>query len=251
MMHVRGLLMVVVLAVLGGCASQPERESTDPKKAAQFNAELGLNYMVQGKSEQAMQKLLKALEYDDDSVDANHYIAELYRRLGRNDKAAEHFRIAASLAPKDPSIQNNYGVFLCSEKRYDEGIKRMLLALDSPVWPARDEAYENLGQCLRDKGDIDKAEQYFREALALNVNRPRSLLALAEISHQSGNYISARAFLQRYGVVAPHSARSLWLGIQVERLLGDKNAVASYGLALKNNFPNSEEARLYLKSIKP
>jgi len=251
MMHVRSLLMVVVLAALSGCASQPERDTTDPKKAAQFNAELGLNYLVQGKNEQAMQKLLKALEYDDDSIEANHYIAELYRRLGRKDKAAEHFRIAASLAPKDPSIQNNIGVFMCGEKRYDEGAKHLLIALDSPVWPARDEAYENLGQCMRDKGDIDKAEQYFREALALNVNRPGSLLSLAEITHQQGNHISARAFLQRYGAIAPHSARSLWLGIQVERLLGDKNAVASYGLALKNNFPNSDEARLYLKSTKP
>ncbi|PKM43509.1 MAG: type IV pilus biogenesis/stability protein PilW [Gammaproteobacteria bacterium HGW-Gammaproteobacteria-1] len=248
MIRLRSFTVFLALALLGGCASTSERETTDPKKAAELNSELGLRYMVQGKNEQAMEKLLKAVEYDSRSVNAHHYIAELYRRLDRKDKAAEHFSRAASLAPDDSAIQNNYGIFLCSEQRYDDGEERLLQALNNPVWPGRDQAYENLGQCMLDKGDPVKAERYFREALKVNGNLAKSLLAMADISLQQKNFISARAFLQRYSVLAPHTAHSLWLGIQIERELGDRNALSSYGMSLRNNFPTAEETQLYLKS---
>lgn len=248
MIRLRSFTVFLALALLGGCASTSERETTDPKKAAELNSELGLRYMVQGKNEQAMEKLLKAVEYDSRSVNAHHYIAELYRRLDRKDKAAEHFSRAASLAPDDSAIQNNYGIFLCSEQHYDDGEERLLQALNNPVWPGRDQAYENLGQCMLDKGDPVKAERYFREALKVNGNLAKSLLAMADISLQQKNFISARAFLQRYSVLAPHTAHSLWLGIQIERELGDRNALSSYGMSLRNNFPTAEETQLYLKS---
>lgn len=248
MIRLHNFLLSSVLALLVGCAGTPERATTDFKKAAQLNAELGLNYMAQGKNELAMEKLLKAVEYDDESVEAHHYIAELYRRLERKDEAEQHFRRAVDLAPKDSAIQNNYGVFLCSAKRYDEGVTRLLKAVENPVWPGRGQAYENLGQCLQEKGDMVGAEQYYREALKVNVNLPKTLLALADISLQQGNYISARAFLQRYAQVAPHTPRSLWLGIRIERVLGDRDALASYGLSLRNNFPAAAETRLYLQS---
>jgi type IV pilus assembly protein PilF len=48
--------------------------------------------------------------------------------------------------------------------------------------------------------------------------------------------------------VAPHTPHSLWLGIQIERVLGDRNALSSYGMLLRNNFPAAEETKLYLKS---
>lgn len=248
MTRLRSLTLLLAVILLGGCASTVERESMDLKKAAELNAELGLNYMVQGNNEMAMEKLLKAVEYDSRSVNAHHYIAELYRRLGSKDKAMEHFRRAATLAPRDSSILNNHGVFLCSEQRFDDGEKQLLQALDNPVWPGRDQAYENLGRCMADKGDMAKAEQYYREALKGNPRLPKSLLAMTEISLQQGNHISARAFLQRYAVVAPHTAQSLWLGIQIERSLGDRNALSSYGMSLRNNFPTAEETQLYLKS---
>jgi type IV pilus assembly protein PilF len=248
MISLRSFTVLLALALLGGCASTSERETTDPKKAAELNSELGLRYMVQGKNEQAMEKLLKAVEYDSRSVNAHHYIAELYRRLERKDKAAEHFSRAASLAPDDSAIQNNYGIFLCSEQRYDDGEERLLHALNNPVWPGRDQAYENLGQCMLDKGDPVKAERYFREALKVNANLAKSLLAMADISLQQKNFISARAFLQRYSALAPHTAHSLWLGIRIERELGDRNALSSYGMSLRNNFPTAEETQLYLKS---
>ena len=65
---------------------------------------------------------------------------------------------------------------------------------------------------------------------------------MCEISFKLPNHLSARGYLQRYQQVARHTAKSLWLGIQIEQELGDKDAVSSYVLQLKNNFPDSQEA---------
>lgn len=253
MTHLRPLLsfsLLFLLLLLAGCAGTPEnnRDTTNPEKAAELNAELGLRYMNQGNHELAMEKLLKAVEFDSRSVNAHHYLAELYRRLERNDKAAVHYRRASALAPDDPAIQNNYGVFLCSDKQYRAGEKHLLRALENPVWPGRGQAYENLGQCLWNKGDAAKAERYYREALEINPKLPKALLGMGEVSLRQGNHMSARAFLQRYTAVASHTPQSLWLGIQIERVLGDRNALASYAMSLRNNFPTAAETQLYLKS---
>jgi type IV pilus assembly protein PilF len=54
--------------------------------------------------------------------------------------------------------------------------------------------------------------------------------------------------LQRYLEVGAHTAQSLWLGIRIERELGDRDALASYSLQLEKSYPDSEEARLLLES---
>ncbi len=244
------LLTFLVMAVLmGGCSSSPIREGVDTEKAAQANADLGLRYMMQGNYEVAMQKLNHALTFEPNHVATHHYLGELYRRLERYDDADDHFRRALRYTDgEDSLLQNNYGSFLCSQNRINAGVRQFKKVLDNPVYPRRDQVYENLGLCLERKPDLERAEEYLRKGLEINPRAPKSLLAMARMSFIKKNYLSARAYLQRYSEVARHTSESLWLGIRVERILGDKNALASYGLSLKGNFPNSAEARLYLQS---
>lgn len=243
------IVSLVLSSLLTGCSSNPVQEGGNAEKAAQANAQLGLRYMMQGDYEVAMTKLKRALEYDPHHVDANHYIAELYRRVGRNDDAEEHFERALSYAEGDASaLHNNYGVFLCSEDHFSDGIEQLEEVLDNPVYPQRDQVYENIGLCAERKGDTEKAEDYLRKGLQLNPRMPKSLLAMARLTFAKKQYLSTRAYLQRFGEVARHNPESLWLGIRVERILGDRNALASYGLSLKGNFPDAPETKLYLQS---
>ena len=71
---------------------------------------------------------------------------------------------------------------------------------------------------------------------------------MGEVSYRQGQYLKARGYLARYSEVAKHNARSLWLGVRVERQLGDADAVGSYSVALKGRFPESEETRLLIES---
>jgi type IV pilus assembly protein PilF len=172
----------------------------------------------------------------------------LYVRLGDSGKAEEHFERAVKLAPNDSAAQTNYGVFLCSQQRYDEGERRFLQALKNSLYASPEVAYVNAGICAKGAGELDKAETYFRSALRIDPQIGTALFGMSEVNYEAGRFLPARAYLQRYLAIAEHSARSLWLGIRIERELGDKNALSSYAMLLKAEYPDSEETRLLFDS---
>jgi type IV pilus assembly protein PilF len=241
-------LFVLTVIVLTGCSGN-ENQGIDVTKAAEANATLGLRYMQQGNYEVAMKKLQKAIKFDRKYAPAHHYLGELYRRLERYEDAEEHYRDALDYTKEeDYQLYNNYGIFLCSQGRYEEGEKQLLHVLQNPVYPQRAQVYENLGLCAEKIPNLERAEEYLRNALKMNPKLPSSLLAMARLNFTHGNYLSTRAYLQRYLAIARHNPQTLWLGIRTERLLGNSNAVDSYGLLLKSTFPDSKEAHLYLQS---
>ena len=240
----KGVLVLVLSVFLGACATQPVPEGEDLHRASELNAELGVAYMERGNNEWAMQKLKKALQEDPDNGTAHHYIAELYRRLGETDKAEDHFNRALYLLPHDMSLVNNYGVFLCDEKRFNDAQKYFLKVLDDPLNTSPAETYENLGICAQRAGDLVDAEKYLRQALRLDKARPKSLFSMAQIMTVNKHYLKARGFLERYLAIAKEqNAPSLWLGIQIERQLGNRDAVASYSLLLKGKYPDAPETQ--------
>ena len=72
---------------------------------------------------------------------------------------------------------------------------------------------------------------------------------MAELSFELERHLQARGYLQRFEDAARrHTARTLWLGIRIERALGDRDAEASYALQLEKNFPDAKETQLLLES---
>jgi type IV pilus assembly protein PilF len=80
-------------------------------------------------------------------------------------------------------------------------------------------------------------------ALKVRPTQAQALYQMAEITYTRGNYGEAKNYLNRLTKVAPASAEVLWLGVRVERRLGDRNSEASYALQLRNKFPGSTEAQ--------
>ncbi|SCZ55496.1 type IV pilus biogenesis/stability protein PilW [Thiohalomonas denitrificans] len=245
MRRVAAILILGAGLALAGCAGTPTQHA---EKSAEVNAQMGLRYMQQGNNERAMEKLQRALSFDQRHGGANHYLAILYQRLDRPEDAEVHFRRAIRALPDDSSLLNNFGAFLCSSGQYEEGEGLFLEVLDDPVYPQRPAVHENLGLCKTRQGNLQEAETYLRKALSQNPRMHKSLFGMADLSYQKGNYLSARAYLQRYRDVARHTPQSLWLGIRIERELGDRDALSSYEMHLKNRFPDSRQARLLQES---
>jgi len=65
---------------------------------------------------------------------------------------------------------------------------------------------------------------------------------MADVSYQTGNYLRARAFLQRYGSVGVWDENSLLLGYRIESKLGDVESADRYRLELLKRFPGSSQA---------
>lgn len=237
------LLLVTLTACNSTGGTRPEYVAPDPK-AAEINMRLGINYMQRGDYAIALEKLQKALKQNPNLPSAHNTIALLYQQLGKMEEAEAHFLEAVERDPEYSQAQNNFGVFLCSQQRYDEAEKRFLKAIENPLYNSPEFAYENAGLCANRKPDKEKAEGYFRKALQIEPTLSKSLLQMAELSYESGNYLQARAYIQRYQASANWTAQALYLAIKTENKLDDQNAVASYSLLLRSRFPDSDEMQM-------
>ena len=236
-----------------GCASVPDSDVTVPpggsiNELAIVNTQLGLGYLRAGQMNLAWDRLNTALQADPDYAMAHNGMALVYDRLNEPTKAEKHFKRAVELDPSDSAAQTNYGVFLCDHKRIDEGEKYFMMAVENPLYDKPAIAYTNAGMCKLRADDPSAAETYFRAALRADPRFGVALLNMAQLSFDNGQYLPARAYMQRYEEVSRHNSRSLWLGIRIEKELGDKDAVSSFAMLLKASYPDSPETRLLLES---
>lgn len=246
----RLLLLVLIASSLAACATVQEQERDEENKfqIADTNVRLGLGYLKQGRDEAALKKLQKAVDAMPDYAEAHSSIALAYERLEKPDKAAEHYERAVELKPKDGSIHNNYAVFLCRQGKYEKAEKHFLSAIQNRKYRTPAQALENLGMCMMQIPDWAKAEKYLRKALRMNPKLPGALLQMARVSYEKKNMMSVRAYLQRYREVALLGPEGLWLGIQVEKELGNKAAALEYETLLRKNYADSKEMRLLLEA---
>lgn len=240
----RQVLVVAAAALaLGGPVAVAQQTQVDREKAAAINAELAITYMKQDNLRAAREKVDKALEQNPRSVAAQMAAGFVYDRLGEDRKAGAHFDQAVKLGGKDnPDALNNAAVFQCRKGSKKRGEELFLQAAASPLYRTPEVAFANAGRCARADGRPKDAERYFRQALARRPNMPDSLLALADLQHEAGNELQARAFVQRYHEAAPATAESLWLGYRIERGAGDAVATEDYARRLRMEFPTSAEA---------
>ncbi len=111
-----------------------------------------------------------------------HYMAVLKLRSGNNDPLAADVRekLARSL--------------LFTQQR-DEAIAVFeQIAKDSPE---RFETYEVLGELYEQKGDLDKALEYYQHSLALDASEPRNHLRLADLLRQAKRHDQAVEMLKK------------------------------------------------------
>jgi type IV pilus assembly protein PilF len=214
--------------------------------------QLGIDYFRQGNLEQAKEKIDRALEQDPRSATAHAAAGLLYDRLGEYDKAENHFSRAVSLDSKNPDIHNNFAVFLCRHNKHERGEKQALEAVRDPLYKTPEIALLNAGFCARSAGDLKRAEQYFRRALAVQPRFPQALLEMIDIEYRVQNYLAARGFLERYMSVQGTNPEptALWLGVRVERALGNQSMAGDYGRRLVRDYPTADATKEFLESTK-
>ena len=172
----------------------------------------------------------------------------MYDQLGDEAKAENHYERALRLEPDTATTLNLYGAFLCRHDRVREADKYFEQAAKDRRYKTPEVALTNAGVCALRMPDQAAAEQYFRQALAINPKFQDALWHMSRLSFEKANYLQARAFLHRYPEVGASSAAALWLVVRVERSLGDTDAANRYAARLQQEFPESDEARLLAES---
>lgn len=244
--------VVCIALFLTACVTthEPAYPVGDPVEAARANVRLAVAYMHRREYEVAMAKLQRALEQDPKNADAHTTLGVLYETLGERKKAGTHYREAVHLAPDDPNAHNNYGTWLCQDGRLKQAQKEFTKAAESPFYKTPQVALTNAGSCAMRDGEVARAEQYFRRALAVDEAYPDALYQMASLKYQQGDYMSARAFVQRYLSIARANAESLALAIRIENALGVDDAAWEYTSELIADFPDSPQARAIYDAYK-
>ena len=239
----RKLWITLLAATLVACASTTSNDKVSDKDAARYNVQLGMNYLQRGDLESAREKLERAAQQDPTLPAAHAALGILYERVGDPRRAGDHLRRAARLAPEDPSMLNSYGGFLCRRGDRAEGIRHFEMAAANAYYRTPEAALTNAGVCARGIPDVATAEAFLRRALDINRNYAEALLQIADLSLETDRALQARAFIQRYEGIASPTPFSLDLGRRIELLAGDTSAADEYSQRLRNEYPESPEAR--------
>jgi type IV pilus assembly protein PilF len=247
----RWLLLALVLG-LAGCQSNPLQAPTEttgrlgeeqPDSPADVFVALAAEYYRQGQLQPALTNAKKAVASDSSSPDAHTMLGIVYQALDELDLAERHFARAVDLDPRDATALNAYGSLLCGRGRYELAQQQFRQALENPLYQTPWVPLYNAGLCAREAGDLASAEASLRGALSRNPRFAPALLSMARVSYDSGSYLSARAYLERFRDVAAYTAESLLLGVEIERRLGDTGQAASYEMLLRARFPDSEQVQ--------
>ena len=232
-----------------------ERNLNNPKQSrseqalqvAEANYNLAVEYYRQGENEKALEKLERTIAAEKKFAPAYNLLGLLYQRLGQVQAAEDSFEKAIDLNESDASAFNNYGLFLCSQNRRDEAEEIFQRAANNPLYQTPEIALTNSGICLLNTDPV-KAQDYFVLALSKNKNFSPALLEMAELAFSDREYELANDYFQRYRTLSRQNPRSLWLGIRISAKTGNQDNLASYKLLLRNQYPESDEARLLRES---
>lgn len=238
-------LIVMAAMLLTACAAQQAREAASSRESARIHTELGAGYYQQDQMGVALEEFTEATKIDPGYALAYNGLGLVYGRLGEDAKADASFKKSLQLEPGNPESHNNYGTFLCSRNRIDESIVQFNDAVKDPLYATPGMAYLNAGICSLKKKDEKNAEVYLQKALQIQPLMHQAAYQLALIQFNRGEHEQARKSLVN-ALVSNPTADMLWLGIRIERLLGDKDAEASYAMLLRRKYPNSEQTKALL-----
>lgn len=142
---------------------------SDPVSRARVHTELAALYYQQGSMKTALDELGNATKIDQQYAPAYSMLGLVYMQLGEQSSANSNFQKAIALAPNDPDIRNNYGLFLCDTKQYQQGLTQLDIALGNPLYNTPVRALDNAARCAQDMGDAALASRYRQQAARYGV----------------------------------------------------------------------------------
>lgn len=239
----RNMLAALLVGTLLGCVTTTNKTQVNSDAAHDKRIDLGMKYLEVGKRDNARWQFSKAMELKKNSARAHHGVALVHQSNGEMDHAEKAFKNALRYAsPKERSpILVSYGRYLMEIGEAKKACEHFENAATDFDYGARPEALYLAGQCAQKTGNTARVKPAFEHAINLDAKYVPPMIELAEIYFQEGEYAKSKRLLSHFEKLAKPTPASLWLGIRIERIFGNKDKEASYALALKNLHPYSKE----------
>ena len=243
--------LAVLTSLLSGCVTTTNQAAINKPAALDKRIQLGMKYLSIDKRDNARYQFSKAMEIDKKSAEAWHGVALVHQANGETEPAQEAFDKALRYAKggEDSGVFVSYGKFLLAQKKTTKACDYFEKAALDYDFSRRPEALYLAGQCAEQTGNTARIKPAYEHALNLRKDYAPVVIELADIYFTEGEYSKSKQLLDSYMKLVTPTARSLWLGIRIERIFGNKDKEASYALALKNRHPYSKEYLEY-KNLK-
>lgn len=247
---------MVLGAGLTGCASDTtgvssqtdsftDSDEPEVRKRATNRLRLAVLYFTDAKYTVALDEVKQAIAADPNWFESYNMRGLIYKRLGDNVLSEASFLKALSLNPASADVKHNYGVFLCDQSRGAEGLKMFASALDTVGYGRRANTWAAQASCQLSLGLAKDAEASFLRSYELDAANPVTGYNLALLLYKRQDFVRAQFYVRRLNNSELANAESLWLGIKVERILANREAMAQLAGQLKKRFPQSPEASAF------
>lgn len=245
----------MLAAVMVGCASTSNQAApygasgvgidteSETYRLANTRLQLGAMHFQEGRNEVALGEVTRALQVYPEYVDAYNLQGWIYVAERDYLKADASFDRALNLRPGDPNTRYNQGWSQCQQKKFDMAQLHFDAALAASRFADDGRARTLLAKavCLRQAGSQDDLLPLLTQAYELDPGNALIALNYAQALLDQGNAQKARFYVQRLNNSEAASAGSLWLGIKIERKLGDSIAVRQLADQLIQRFPTAPE----------
>jgi len=126
---------------------------------------LGVALDKQGRTEEAVEHYLQALQIKPDYAKAQNNLGNALKNQGRIEEAVEHYLQALQIKPDYAKAHNNLGNALKNQGRIEEAVEHYLQALR--IKPDFVEAHYNLGLALKNQGRTEEAIDHYLQVLRI------------------------------------------------------------------------------------
>jgi predicted O-linked N-acetylglucosamine transferase (SPINDLY family) len=208
---------------------------------------LGLVHVRQGKIEQAVEPLGRAVSLDSSNAAFQSDLGTLYRELGRIDEAIDYLQQAVQLAPADAQVQYALGAAL--QQRQDPIGAKLRFQQAVRLRPEFAEAWNDLGIVHQWLGELDESGACFERLIAIVPELSGAHFNLGNVRLAQGRLLDSIACYARAIERQPRSVEALNnLGTALHKLGRVEQARHAYETALKMQ-PSFVDARINLGAL--
>lgn len=202
-----GLLLIMTLS-LSGCFSFFSGESKSggsgaPKKvsasAEEVKAQLSLAaaYLMEGNYNSAMPELMKAREMDPKNPDVENFFGLAYYGMKNYNQAIESFKKALGFDSNRADVHNNLGLAYLALQQYDQALAEFNICLASPTYQKKHLPLSNIALAYMETGRYDDALNALNRATQENPNYAKAYQQIGRVHLTRGNPQAALGALEK------------------------------------------------------
>jgi len=170
---------------------------------------LGQVQFEQGKIQEAIGSLKKALSRNSRLAEAHDFLGIIYLQQSDPQQAAKYLRKAVAINPYYTDAHNTLGVVYTELKKYDRAIEEFETALKDRTYSSPEKIHFNMGKLYLDRGMNDEAVRSFDQAVRIKSDYLPGLLGLGQAYQSSGRLDLAKQQYQKIVRLDPKSAEAV------------------------------------------